>query len=501
MNLSNLQKEQVSSLSNRDLLPVPPTERTWKTQNFASMWMGVINNIPTYATIGGLVVLGFSPWQVIGIIFTASLILYVALTLNGHAGSKYGIPFPVLIRTSYGILGANIPALLRGVVAIMWLGIQAYAGSAAFNIAFTLLWPGWAELGGGWTFLGIGLPGLLSFLLFWSLHFLVLKRGMESLKKFQGFTGPLVYIVLAGLLWWAIDTAGGVKPIFMQPGKYETFGEAFFPFISAVAGIIGIWSTLILNIPDFTRFSRSQTDQIKGQLYGLPVTFTIFTFVTVAATAATTVAFGKPIGDIILLLQQFDRPIVIVIAALILSAATITVNVIANLVSPAYDLANLFPKWITFKRGFYITMMAALFTFPWKLMENADAIFTLLNLIGGALGPIAGVMIADYYIIRKRELNVNDIYSLNGEYTYFKGYNYRAFAATLFGAAVALIGVFVPSLRELYDISWFLGVVLSFASYIGLMRLHPPASATGEKGEIECEAGNDAISSKHSSGA
>ncbi|WP_191991877.1 NCS1 family nucleobase:cation symporter-1 [Bacillus aerolatus] len=491
MNLSNLREEKASSLSNPDLLPVLPEDQTWKTQNFASMWMGVINNIPTYATIGGLVVLGFSPWQVIAIIFTASLILYGALALNGHAGSKYGIPFPVLIRTSYGTLGANIPAVLRGLVAIMWLGIQAYAGSAAFNIAFTLFWPGWANLGGDWTFLGIGLPGLLSFLIFWSLHFLVLKRGMESLKKFQAFTGPLVYIVLIGLLWWAIDAGGGLNTIFSQTGKYETFGTAFFPFISAVAGIIGIWSTLILNIPDFTRFARSQKDQIKGQLYGLPVTFTIFTFVTVTATAATTVVFGKPVGDIIVLLQQFDRPVIIAIAALMLAAATITVNVIANLVSPAYDLANLFPKWITFQRGFYITMFAALFTFPWKLMENADTIFTLLNLIGGALGPIAGVMIADYYIIRKRQLNMNDIYSLEGEYTYFKGYNYRAFAATGFGAAVALIGAFVPSLKGLYDISWFLGVVLSFLAYIGLMRLHSPISVKEQEDQLEEVTNNE----------
>ena len=464
-----------SSLSNDDLLPVPQEERTWRTQNFASMWMGVINNIPTYAAIGGLVVLGFSPWQVIGIVFLASLILYAALTLNGHAGSKYGIPFPVLARTSFGVHGANIPALLRGVVAIVWLGIQAYAGSAAFNIAFTLLWPGWAKLGGDWSFIGINLPGLLSFLIFWGVHFLVLKGGMQSLKKFQAYAGPIVYIVLVGIVWWAIQASGGLSPIFSQPGKYQTFGTAFFPFIAAVAGIIGIWSTLILNIPDFTRHARSQKDQIRGQLYGLPVTFTIFTIVTVMGTAASTIVFGQPIGDIIVLLQQFDQPIVIAIAAIILAVATITVNVIANLVSPAYDLANLFPKYITFKRGFYVTMFLALFTVPWKLMENATTIFTMLNLIGGALGPIAGVMIADYYIIRKRKLSMSDIYDLKGEYTYYKGYNYRAFAATLIAAFVALIGMFVPSLKPLYDISWFLGVAISTITYIGLMRLHPPA--------------------------
>ncbi|WP_026691939.1 NCS1 family nucleobase:cation symporter-1 [Peribacillus kribbensis] len=467
-----------SSLTNHDLVPTTAEQRTWKTANFVSMWVGALNNIPTYVTIGGLVVLGFSPLQVIGIVLVASLILYAALTLNGHTGSKFGIPFPVIARTSYGIRGANIPALLRGFVAIMWLGIQTFAGSTALRIAISSMWPGWDSFGGGSKILGIDLPGLLSFLIFWSLHLLVLKSGMESLKKFQKWTGPIVGIVIIAMLIWALKTAGGMSAIYSLPSKYDTFGKAFFPFLAAVTGVIGYWATLILNVPDFTRFARSQKDQIKGQLIGLPVIFTVFTFATVTIVGATAVAYHTPLSDPVETLRHFNSPFLIAISAFLLSSATVTVNVIANMVSPAYDLANLFPKYIDFKRGFYITAFLALFTFPWELMKNADSIFTMLNMIGGFLGPVAGVMIAHYFNIKKREINMKDLYTYRGEYMYYKGYNYRAFLATVVGAVLALIGQFVPAMKNVYEVSWFVGVITAYILYIVLMRVHPPATVT-----------------------
>jgi NCS1 family nucleobase:cation symporter-1 len=439
--------------------------------------MGCIHNIPTYATVGGMIAIGLSPWQVLGIIAVASLILYGALVLNGHAGTKYGIPFPVLIRSSFGVKGANVPALLRGFVAIMWLGIQTFAGSTAINILMLNVWPGWGKLGGDWNFLGLHLPGLLSFLFFWVIHLLVLKHGMESIKKFETWAGPLVYLVFGGMVWWAIDIAGGLGPIYAQPGKFQTFGEAFWPFVAGVTGIIGIWATLILNIPDFTRFATSQREQIRGQFYGLPGTFALFAFASITVTSGSQVAFGKPIWNVVEVLAHFNHPFVIAVSVFTLCIAAISVNVAANIVSPAYDLANVLPKWIDFKRGAYITTILALFTVPWKLMESATSVFTFLNTIGGALGPVAGVMFADYFVIRKRNLNVADLYSLHGEYTYYKGYNYRAFLATAAGAVFALIGQFVPALKGMSDISWFVGVLVSFGMYTALMRLHSPVPA------------------------
>jgi len=471
---SNEKEISANALINHDLAPTPQEERTWKTANYVSMWMGALNNIPMYLVIGGLIVMGFSPLQVIGIVLVASSILYAALTLNGHTGSKFRIPYPVIARTSYGIRGANIPALFRGFVAIMWLGIQTFAGSTALRMAIASFWPSYNDLGGGLMILGIDIPGLLSFLIFWSLHLLVLKSGMESLKKVQKWTGPIVAVVIIGMFIWALKIAGGMAPIFSLAGKYNTFGKAFFPFLAAVTGVIGYWSTLILNVPDFTRFARSQKDQIKGQLIGLPVIFTLFTFATVTIVGATSIAFHAPIDDPIKTLNHFNSTFLIALSALLLSSATVTVNVIANMVSPAYDLANLFPKYIDFKRGFYITAILALFTFPWLIMKNPDTIFTLLNMIGGFLGPVAGVMIAHYFIIQKREINMKDIYSYQGQYTYYKGYNYRAFLATVVAAVLSLIGEFVPAMKSVYQISWFVGVILAYLIYIALMRIHPP---------------------------
>ncbi|PSA90506.1 allantoin permease [Bacillus atrophaeus] len=470
-------KQPAAGLSNKDLLPLEQEQRTWKAVNFASIWMGCIHNIPTYATVGGLIAIGLSPWQVLAIIITASLILFGALALNGHAGAKYGLPFPVIIRASYGVYGANIPALLRGFVAIMWLGIQTFAGSTALHILLLNVWPGWGSLGGDWNVLGLHASGLLSFVFFWAIHLLVLNHGMESIKKFEVWAGPLVYLVFGGMVWWAVDIAGGLGPIYSQPGKFHSFAETFWPFAAGVTGIIGIWATLILNIPDFTRFAKTQKEQIKGQFYGLPGTFALFAFASITVTSGSQVAFGEPIWDVVDILARFDNPYVIALSVITLCIATISVNVAANIVSPAYDLANVWPKYINFRRGSYLTAVLALFTIPWKLMESATSVYAFLGLIGGMLGPVAGVMMADYFIIRKRQLFIDELYSETGRYAYYKGYNYRAFLATFLGALISLIGMYVPALAGLYDISWFVGVLISFLSYITLMRLHPPYPA------------------------
>lgn len=472
-----------NELSNKDLLPLEPQERTWKAVNFASIWMGCIHNIPTYATVGGLISIGLSPWQVLGIIAVASLVLYAALALNGHAGAKYGVPFPVLIRSSFGIYGANIPALLRGFVAIMWFGIQAFAGSTAINILMLNIWGGWKDIGGDWNLLGLHLSGLLSFIFFWGIHLLVLHHGMESIKKFEVWAGPLVYLVFGGMVWWAVDIAGGLGPIYSQPGKFRTFSELIWPFLAGVTGIIGIWATLILNIPDFTRFATSQKEQIKGQFFGLPGTFVLFAFASITVTSGSQVAFGKPLWDVVDILAHFDNPYVIALSVITLCIAAVSVNVAANIVSPAYDLANFLPKYIDFKRGSYITAALALFTFPWKLMENEASVFSFLGTIGGILGPVAGVMIADYFVIRKCTIHVDELYSASGRYMYYKGYNYRAFAAVALGAFMSLIGSCIPTLKPFYDISWFTGVILAFGTYIILMRLPPPLAVHTETAE------------------
>lgn len=468
-------------LSNEDLVPTKPEERQWTTRNFALMWMGVINNLPTYATVAGLVVLGFSPLQSVGIALIAASILYAALTLIGRAGSEYGIPFPVVIRTSFGIKGSNVPALMRGIVAIFWLAVQTFAGSTAFYLAIAVLWPGFRDLGGGFSFFGLSLPGLIAFLLFWLLHIILLNNGLDALKKIQNWTGPVTYTALILLLIWALKTTGGIGNVLSTPGRYGSWTEAFWPYAGAVIGLIGTWATLILNIPDFTRQACSTRDQVKGQLIGLPLTFSLFTLAAVSVTVATQMAYGTPLNDLIDVFQQFDNKFVVAAGALVFASATITVNCISNIISAAYDFANILPRWINFKRGFYMTMILSLFTFPWKILENPDTIFSFLNTIGGVLGPVAGIMIADYWIIRKQHINVDDLYKFDGEYQYKKGYNYRAFVATAVGFLVPFIGLTTPILEPIHTLAWLVGVLLSFFTYIALMRFHPVEVTTEHK--------------------
>lgn len=468
-------------LANEDLIPTKPEDRKWTTRNFALMWMGVINNLPTYATVAGLVVLGFSPLQSVGIALIAASILYVALTLIGRAGSEYGIPFPVVIRASFGIKGSNVPALMRGVVAIFWLGVQTFAGSTALYLAIAVLWPSFRDIGGDFTIVGLSVPGLIAFLLFWLLHIIILNKGLDSLKKVQNWTGPITYTALILLLIWALKTTGGIGTILATPGRFGSFTDTFWPYAGAVIGLIGTWATLILNIPDFTRQARSTKDQVRGQLIGLPLTFSLFTLAAVSVTVATQMAYGTPLNDLIDVFQQFDNKFVVAAGALVFASATITVNCISNIVSAAYDFANVAPRWINFKRGFYMTMVLSLFTFPWKILENPDSIFAFLNTIGGILGPVAGIMIADYWIIRKQRLNVNDLYELDGEYTYYKGYNYRAFLATIIAFLVPFLGLASPVLKPLHTLAWLVGVVLSFFIYIALMRFHPVNKTTETK--------------------
>ncbi|CAM3724436.1 NCS1 family nucleobase:cation symporter-1 [Alicyclobacillus pomorum] len=472
---SKFTAEGASKFSNHDLLPIPQEKRNWNRYNFATVWMGMIHNIPTYATAGGLVAMGLSPWAAIAAIMVGSLVLYGALALNGHAGAKYGLPFPVLIRTSFGVIGANIPAVLRAFVAIMWFGIQTFAGSSALMVLLVNIWPGWAHLGGSFNLLGLSLPGLLSFLVFWLANVLFLNHGMESIRKMEIFAGPLVYVVFIGLVIWAIRAAHGLGPIYSQTGSFHNFGSAFMPFVTAVTGIIGIWATLVLNVVDFTRFAAKQREQVFGQLLGLPGTFFLFAFASITVSSGAKVAFGQVLWDPVQILAHFHNPIVILLSVVTLCMAAVSTNLAANIVSPAYDLANLFPKWIDFRRGAYLSAILSIFTLPWKLMQYSASIFAFLGTIGGLLGPVAGIMFADYFVFRKRTIAVAELYTMHGRYAYYKGFNYRAFVATLIGALVSLIGQFDPSLRALYDVSWFIGVGVAFFGYVTLMRLHPPA--------------------------
>lgn len=466
-----------SSLYNRDLAPVETERRTWSTYHFMALWVGMSVCIPTYMMASGLVAGGMNWWQAILTIFLGNVIVLLPMILNAHAGARYGIPFPVLARASFGTLGANVPAILRALVACGWFGIQTWIGGQAIDAMMRVLWPAW----GAWKY-----GAWFSFAVFWLINIAIIVRGIESIKFLEGWSAPFMIAVGLALLFWAWQTAHGFGPIMSQPSKFTSAREFWRFFVPALTGMVGFWATLALNIPDFTRYSRSQKDQVLGQTLGLPTTMTLYSFIGVAVTSATTVIFGKPIWDPVILLGKFHSPIVTILSLFALLVATLTTNVAANVVSPANDISNLWPRRISFRLGGLITGVVGVAIMPWKLLSDYGTyIFGWLVGYSGFLGPIAGVLIADYFLVRKKNLSVEDLYLRGGVYEYSGGFNRRALVALGLGIGIALIGLVVPALRWLYDYAWFVGFFTSAISY--RLMTKPLKTSGDELGSLALE--------------
>jgi NCS1 family nucleobase:cation symporter-1 len=458
------------TLYNKDLAPVPVERRTWGVYNYASLWVAMSVCIPTYMLASGLIAGGMNWWQAIATILLGNLIVLIPMLLNAHAGTKYGIPFPVFVRASFGVRGANVPAVFRALVACGWFGIQTWIGGQAIYSMLKIMWPGAAQLPGGiW----------ICFFAFWALNIAVIWRGIETIKFLEGIGAPFMLGIGLLLLWWITRQAGGFGPVLSAPGKFHTSAEFFRFFIPSLTGMVGFWATVALNIPDFTRYAKSQKAQVLGQALGLPAAMTLYSFIGVAVTSASAVLFGQPIWDPVELLGKFNQPVVAFIALIALLVATLNTNVAANVVSPSNDFSNLNPRRISFRTGGLITGVVGVLLMPWKLLSDFSAyIFGWLVGYSALLGPIAGVMIADYFVIRRSRLKVSDLYRRNGIYEYDNGVNPRAILALAAGVCVALLGLAVPALRLLYDYAWFVGFGVAGAVYVGLMqRAEAPAQA------------------------
>lgn len=454
-----------------DVLPTAQEDRKWGIGNYATVWMGSVHNIPNYAAIGGLFfALGLSVLQVFSAIMTASIILAAVMVLNGHAGSKYGLPFSMLLRASYGSKGALIPGVLRGViVAIMWFGLQTFAGSLALSVLIAKIWPAFLTLGGGWSFLGLTLPAMISFLLFWLLNVALIFGGMDFLGKFTNILSPLVYLVFGGMAIWAINLAGGIGPILNYNSAGVTDGgNSIIIFLGAVAAVIAPWAAPIVSVSDFTRLSPSHKQQAIGQSVGLIVTYLLFAVASISIFVGSKIAFGKEIWEVTEVVERFDSGFAIGISVLTLCLTTVSVNVTGNIVPAGFQLASLFPKWLNFRTGAFLAAVVGILVMPWKLMENSGSIFTFLSIVGGILGPVTGVMLAHYFVVLKTEINLNELYlnKRNGKYRYTKGFNIKAIATTILAAVLCLIGQFVPFFKPLYDISWFVGIFSAFIIYV-----------------------------------
>jgi NCS1 family nucleobase:cation symporter-1 len=450
-----------AGLFNKDLEPVPPDKRTWTTYNYASLWVAMSVCIPTYMLASGLIAGGVNWWQAVGTILLGNLIVLGPMLLNAHAGTKYGIPFPVLVRASFGVRGANLPAVLRALVACGWFGIQAWIGGQAIESMLRVVWPDAAQY-----------PGMVwvCFFLFWLLNMFVVWKGIETIKFLEGVSAPLMLIVGLLMLWWITGKAGGLGPVFAAPSKFRTNADFFHFFVPSLTGMVGFWSTVALNIPDFTRYATSQRAQALGQTLGLPTAMTVYSFIGVAVTSASAVLFGAPVWDPVVLIGKFNEPVVALIALVAILIATLNTNVAANVVSPSNDFSNLNPRRISFRTGGLITGVVGVLMMPWKLLNDFGSYITgWLVGYSGLLGPIAGVMIADYFIVRRRTLVVEELYSYRGRYSYVNGINGKAMLSLAAGMAVALVGLVVPSLFWLYSYAWFVGFGVSAAVYVVIM--------------------------------
>ena len=467
-----------SPLWNPDLAPTTLSRRTWSTYDIAALWIGMSVVITTYTLASGMMQQGMTWAQAMITILLGNTIVLVPMILNAHAGTKYGVSFPVLCRASFGVKGANVPAILRALVACGWFGIQTWIGGLALNTLLVAALPAWAALPGNvW----------IAFAIFWLVQTAIIIRGLEGIKQLESWSAPLLLAGGALLLVWAVRRGGGLVHVLNESAKLQTLQTPFWQlFPPALTANVGYWATLSLNIPDFTRYARSQRSQALGQALGLPATMTAFAFIGVAVTSATIVVYGEPVWDPVVLIARIGNPLVIVFGALVVLVAQLTTNMAANVVSPANDFSSLAPKRISYVMGGLITAIIGIVMMPWKLYADAaHYIFTWLVGYSSLMGAIGGILIADYWILRRRALSLPDLFRVDGMYSYSGGVNRRAIAV-LIAAILPVIPGFVRAATtpggqvanptffdSLYTYAWFVTFALSMALYLAVAQREP----------------------------
>lgn len=487
VDLSTAERERLaaSPLFSADLAPVPPERRTWRWWNFAALWVSMSACIPTYMLASSLIGGGMNWSQAIVTIFLGNLIVLVPMVLNAHAGTRYGIPFPVYCRAAFGFKGANVPALLRAFVACGWFGIQTWIGGEAIHKILAVFFP--ALGGAAHNPFGITLPQFICFLFFWGINMVVIYKGIDSIRILLNIKAPLLIALGLVFLAWAYQKAGGFGPILSQPSAFDAgqpkAGQFWSFFVPALTGMIGFWATLSLNIPDFSRYARSQKDQVIGQTLGLPTTMALYSFIGVAVTSATAIIYGHVIWDPTDVLTRFTNPAVLIVAMLALCIATLATNIAANVVSPANDFAHLAPRRISFRTGGFITGVVGILMMPWKLLADPSGyIFTWLLGYSALLGPIGGVLIADYFVYRRCKLNLPALYESNGEYRYCGGWSIAGLAALALAILPSLPGFLAtihvlkkenvaPIFMTVYSYAWFVGFAVAFVFYLAARQV------------------------------
>ncbi|WP_019930442.1 NCS1 family nucleobase:cation symporter-1 [Nocardia sp. BMG111209] len=454
-------------LHNPDLAPA--TTRDWNGYSVFALWMSVLHNVGAYTFAIGFFFRGLGTWTVLAAMVVALIIVYVLMNLSGAIGQRTGVPYPVVARISFGVFGANLPALVRGVLAVFWYGVQTYLGSLAVSALALRLVPGLAS----WNrthVLGLSALGWCSFMLLWALQLLVVRHGMEAVRKYQNWAGPAVYAVMFVLLGWVLVRTGGAPGVEVSAERVHG-GSAVLAFASIVALIVSFFGTFLLNISDFTRSSPSPRSMRRANLWGLPVNFLVFAVTVAVVTTGSAKLFGTAITDPIQLVQRLDNTPVLIVATIVFTAATVGVNVAANVVSPAFDFSNIAPRYITFERGGLIAAVGSVLVCPWALYSSPVVVDYFIGGLGALLGPLFGVIATDYYLVRRGTVVVADLYvEGEGRYWYRRGVNPRAMVSAAIGAVVALPVALIPAWQQAAPFSWALGAVLAAGAYLAVNR-------------------------------
>lgn len=462
-----------STLYNEDLAPIPREKRRWGWFEILNVWANDVQSLFGYALAASLfITYGLNGWAVFAAIIIAGLVVMFLVNLVGQASVKYGVPFPVFVRASMGVRGANFPAMIRAIVAIFWYGVQTYFASTAVALLINALF----GLGEGATFLGMSAVGWISFIIVWAFQIYLFWNGIDWIKTFLNWAGPLIYavmLILMVIIWF--KAGSGLLPtvgdIFTGRGDYA--GGSFAAFMTIIGTMIAYFAAVIINYGDFSRFVRTEADMRKGNFWGLPINIAFFSFIALFVTAGTVVIFGDELVNPTDIVGRVDNLLLTVVAALTFFAATVGINLVANFVPPAYDLANLAPSRISFRRGGLITAIVA---FPigalWVTVISQIGIPAFVNTLGAILAPVYGIMICDYYLIRKQELDIQQLFSSEpgSAYYYENGWNTKALIAFAIGAVFSIASVWVPTLANLTGYAWVIGAALGGICHYLLMR-------------------------------
>ncbi len=464
-------------LCNRDLAPLlpegasPDKDRTqhWTWYNIFAFWMADVHSVGGYVFAASLFALGLTGWQVLVSLLLGIMIVQVFANLLGRPGQQAGVPYAVVARLSFGVFGANVPAVIRGSIALVWYGIQTYLASGALNIVLLKLFPGMQSLTDP-HFLGLSALGWISFMVIWFLQALVFWRGMEAIRRFIDWAGPAVYVVMFLLAFWIVSKAGISNISFSLGSKTLSGWSAVWQMIIAIALVAGYFAGPTLNFSDFSRYCKDYAAVKKGNFWGLPVNFLLFSVVTVVVVSGTLPVFGKMITDPVATVGQIDNTVAALLGAFTFVTATIGINIVANFVSPAFDFSNVAPNKISWRMGGMIAALGSVFLTPWNLFNNPAAIHYTVDFLAATIGPLYGIILADYYLVRKREIKVDDLFSdkPDGAYWYTNGVNWLAVKSVVPATLLAIATSFVPG--DLKDFSLFLGGLLGAGIYVWLMR-------------------------------